>query len=1022
MTEPVQSTPDDATLPGRADVTRVAASGDATLASTSPPQVRLQPTVSQLPARERYALGCEVARGGMGAILRATDLSIERTVAMKVALDQAADAEILQRFTQEAKLTGQLEHPNIVPVHDLSSDDQNRPFYTMKFVKGVTLHDILAKLKDGDAATVAQYSLAHLLTIYQKVCDAVAFAHSNSVIHRDLKPANIMVGKYGEVLVMDWRLAKVVGGQRSAISDQRSETVEGGVSRVEGSDSGAETGWARVSDPAHPPTEGLIAAQQTCGQEDGAVRDRRQTDSTHQPSTLTTQQSTAGSQPSTLHTQPVPSPALTLAGSVMGSPQYMAPEQAAGELDKLDARTDIFALGGILYNILTLHPPVNGTTVEEMLQQILAGEILPPSSYHTKTGRKKGGTIKVGEKTFPQPPLIPLKHCPGGRIPESLGAVAMKALALQQEDRYQSVPELQKDIEAYQGGFATRAEHASAWRQMALLVKRHKKEFALAAVALVVLLGTVTGFLVKVTKEKNRAEVEKQHAQTERDRAEKERQRAEVNEQRAEKTLGQLHDTAPTFYAQAQMLFEQRQWSNALEKASIAAALAPEIVDYHLLEGNLLQSSLRIAEARDAYTAALHRQPDHKLAKENLDLCEAFLREEDGSHPYRMINLSRLQTSMLQQGRTAEAGMITPFVTKAATDRAEALKAWKNILAQAGVGYASYLGYDKDNLTFVPAGGTFTNDTLAMFQGMPLIRLAIVAAKIHDLRPLQGMPLELLYLGFAPVTDLSPLQGMPLKYLLISQSNTKEKGRITDLAPLRGMPLEYLDVDASAITNLSPLQGMPLTNLVISQTLVADLTPLTGMRLATLDIRGTTVSDLSPLRGMPLKDLSINGPVHDMSPLKGLPLENLYIRISPVKDLSPLEGMPLKVLILNAVPADDLIPLKGLPLKILDLFASPVTDISPLRGMPLTDLFLLECAKIQDLTPLLDCRQLERLVIPTTCKNIECLRSHPTLKHLGYTGGAGPRKGVFVTTTVAEFWKAYDAAKTNAPSAKPTKP
>jgi len=90
-----------------------------------------------------------------------------------VALDQAsADAEILQRFMQEAKLTGQLEHPNIVPVYDLSSDEQDRAFYTMKFVQGITLHDILAKLGAEDAATVAQYSLAHLLTIFQKVCDA----------------------------------------------------------------------------------------------------------------------------------------------------------------------------------------------------------------------------------------------------------------------------------------------------------------------------------------------------------------------------------------------------------------------------------------------------------------------------------------------------------------------------------------------------------------------------------------------------------------------------------------------------------------------------------------------------------------------------------------------------------------------------------------------------------------------------------------------------------------------------------
>src|SRR5205823_702871 len=107
--------------------------------------------------------------------------------------------------------TGQLEHPNIVPVHDLALNEHGQPYYTMKLVKGSTLKDILQFLVQGDAAAIAKYPLAALLTIFQKVCDAVAFAHARGVIHRDLKPANIMVGEYGEVLLMDWGLAKVIG-------------------------------------------------------------------------------------------------------------------------------------------------------------------------------------------------------------------------------------------------------------------------------------------------------------------------------------------------------------------------------------------------------------------------------------------------------------------------------------------------------------------------------------------------------------------------------------------------------------------------------------------------------------------------------------------------------------------------------------------------------------------------------------------------------------------------------------------
>jgi serine/threonine protein kinase len=154
--------------------------------------------------RRRYTIGNTVAHGGMGTILHARDLNLRRTVAMKVILPGKEDSEqYTLRFMQEAQLTAQLEHPNIVPVHELGTSEQGKPFYTMKFVQGTTLHDLLEKIKAGDPETMAVFSLAHLLTIFQKVCDAVAFTHSRGVIHRDLKPENIMIGEYGEVLVMD---------------------------------------------------------------------------------------------------------------------------------------------------------------------------------------------------------------------------------------------------------------------------------------------------------------------------------------------------------------------------------------------------------------------------------------------------------------------------------------------------------------------------------------------------------------------------------------------------------------------------------------------------------------------------------------------------------------------------------------------------------------------------------------------------------------------------------------------------
>ena len=158
----------------------------------------------------RYVRGSMVAYGGMGAIHEARQSAMGRKVAMKVML-HSWNAASVKRFLDEARITGMLEHPNIVPVHEMGVDDEDQFFYTMKFVRGATLAEVIAGISVGNGESVKKFPLAALLTIFQKVCDAVAFAHSRGVFHRDLKPENIMIGDFGEVLVMDWGLAKESG-------------------------------------------------------------------------------------------------------------------------------------------------------------------------------------------------------------------------------------------------------------------------------------------------------------------------------------------------------------------------------------------------------------------------------------------------------------------------------------------------------------------------------------------------------------------------------------------------------------------------------------------------------------------------------------------------------------------------------------------------------------------------------------------------------------------------------------------
>ncbi|MHC5078397.1 MAG: serine/threonine protein kinase, partial [Planctomycetota bacterium] len=379
-------------------------------------------------SEDRYSVLGEVARGGMGAIVKIVDNDIRRPMAMKVILGEK-QRDQLERFVEEAQVTGQLEHPNIVPVHELGLDEEGAVYFTMKLVKGESLESIVEKLARKDPAYTETFPLTRLLEIFLKVCDAMAFAHAKGVIHRDLKPENVMVGKFGEVLVMDWGLAKVKGREDTA----RDELVAS------------------------------IRSEKEVGQ--------------------------------------------TLDGDVMGTPSYMPPEQANGDVEEIGERSDVFALGGILYKILTHIAPYTASSMTAIIAKAVKGTVIPPRSRN-----------------------------PGARIPRELEAICLKAMAFKGRERYGSVEALAGDVRSYLAHRLVKAHRYGLFSKAVRFMQRHPAGSLAGGVALVLLAvgAAVTGVVAgEARAARARAREEQARAESESfKRKEAEREKAEAVEAR----------------------------------------------------------------------------------------------------------------------------------------------------------------------------------------------------------------------------------------------------------------------------------------------------------------------------------------------------------------------------------------------------------------------------------------------------------------------------------------------------------
>ncbi|MBA4020034.1 MAG: hypothetical protein C0483_22945 [Pirellula sp.] len=416
------------------------------------------------------------ARGGLGEVFVAVDTELRRDVALKQILPKQATNETSRaRFLLEAEITGNLEHPGVVPVYALGSQADGCPYYAMRFIRGESLEDAIQSLHSEahwDAGGEKALELRDVLGRFIAVCNTMEYAHSRGIIHRDIKPENIMLGRYGETLVVDWGLARPYRNIDSALDSEQ-----------------------ELADLAGEP---------------------QVSQSTARP---------------------------TVMGSVVGTPQFMSPEQALGRLDLMGPTSDVYSLGATLYALLTDQPPFTSPDVRRVLQDVQQGTFLAPRQVRPD-------------------------------VPAPLEAVCLKAMKLKPEDRYASARALAAEIERWLADEPVAAYGETLFERTQRWMRRHKTWTQAAAVAVMAVACVAATAYVREASLRADLQTALEHEATARSEAVAARKSAEANSQRAEQQSALALATLKT------VLFDiQVRLKNLPATHSVRLSMLDKVVD-----------------------------------------------------------------------------------------------------------------------------------------------------------------------------------------------------------------------------------------------------------------------------------------------------------------------------------------------------------------------------------------------------------------------------------------------------------
>ena len=811
-----------------------------------------------------YQLGEELGRGGMGLVNVANQQVFDREVAVKRLLGGDTDRDAAMKFFAEALVTAQLEHPHIVPIHDLMANAEGQLQLVMKRVEGLSWRDLLHPRNATHRERAAEFTLDDHLDILLKVCDAMSFAHGRGVLHRDLKPENVMIGGYGEVLVMDWGCA-VAFGERAH----------------------------------HPVVPRVDEVTQIAG-----------TPCYMAPEMVLIQADRIGPHSDVYLLGATLYEVLTLTKPNRGGDIYAVLRDAAYGIvvppaDAAPGRTIPDELADICLAALVKDPAERIREVSVLTERLrdyrrhaqavalvtavrthLSAAVAQPRAAAAHLRKAVSGAEQALEiwpgwptaKTILLTAVLADARCHLAAGAASLAATeADRAATLARElgDRVQA------DAAKSLGGTARSAAKNQAARQQQVRVAR------IGAVGAAVLLVVgLSIFLVVLNGQQQRTAEALAKAET---------ALAALKTEQVGRS-GDQKTSAPALVAQARKAMAVKDWTSAITALQTAIAFDGTLVEAHQLLTNVLAAAKRYGEAEASGAQWLTVANGDPTATKLISLSRIL----DGKPDQVKATETQIQLADLFEQQQlyilAETTAIPP-AKRLAIYRKHIDAAWPGAGASVTM---------RDDGRMVAAGWTANaqgfqgrRDVLDLeaIRGMPFAELDLSGSGVKSLAPLAGMALEVLNISATQVTDLAPLHGMRLQRMNFCDT------RISDLTPLAGMPLTHLWAYNTPLSDLSPLHGMPLVDVNLISCRISDLTPLADSPLAALQV-GDGITDLRALRGRPLEILTIFGKGDlDLSPLSGAPLSNplgVSILTTGTIDLSPLPAGLLRLHLTSA--------------------------------------------------------------------------------------------------------------------------